>query len=365
MTKHNPKNERIKRAYYIYLREAQGRSQASIDGVAKALSRFDQSTGKKDYAVFHREQALAFKRNLEALTNARTDERLSRSTVVSTLGALKAFFIWLTYQPGYRSKIRYSDADYFNASEKDARIAKAVRQKDFPSLEQVHFVLSRMPKTTDIQRRDRALIAFTLLTGARDGALASLKMKHLHLVAERLDQDARDVRTKAAKTFSTWFFPVGGEAKEIVADWVEYLRMALHFGESDPLFPATRVTTGESGGFVASGLERKHWSTAEPIRRIFRQAFEAAGLPYFNPHAFRNTLVQLGERACKSPEEFKAWSQNLGHEHVLTTFTSYGAVSSHRQAQLIREINLDKGGPTDLAAGLIELLRQSGQLTQN
>jgi integrase len=77
---------------------------------------------------------------------------------------------------------------------------------------------------------------------------------------------------------------------------------------------------------------------AEPIRRIFREACDAAGLPYFRPHSLRDTLVQLGERICTSPEQFKAWSQNLGHEHVLTTFTSYGAVASHRQAALIRAL---------------------------
>jgi len=43
-------------------------------------------------------------------------------------------------------------------------------------------------------------------------------------------------------------------------------------------------------------------------------------LPYFNPHSFRNTLVRLGQEICRSPEEFKSWSQNLGHEKVLTTF---------------------------------------------
>ena len=48
--------------------------------------------------------------------------------------------------------------------------------------------------------------------------------------------------------------------------------------------------------------------------------------------------MQLGERVCKSPEEFKAWSQNLGHERVLTTFTSYGVVPAQRQAELIRQI---------------------------
>jgi hypothetical protein len=44
----------------------------------------------------------------------------------------------------------------------------------------------------------------------------------------------------------------------------------------------------------------------------------------------------LGEQICKSPEDFKAWSQNLGHEQVLTIFMSYGAVATERQGEIIR-----------------------------
>jgi hypothetical protein len=83
-------------------------------------------------------------------------------------------------------------------------------------------------------------------------------------------------------------------------------------------------------------LDRKHWRSAGPIRAAFKEAFAAAGLPYFNPHIFRKTLALLGGQVCKSPEEYKAWSQKLGHEHVLTTFCSYGAVSSYRQAQIMQ-----------------------------
>jgi hypothetical protein len=46
----------------------------------------------------------------------------------------------------------------------------------------------------------------------------------------------------------------------------------------------------------------------------------------------------LGETICTTPEQFKAWSQNLGHENVLTTFTSYGNVSDHRQAEIISDL---------------------------
>lgn len=338
MAKHNAANTRIKREYFDYLKEAMRRDEASIDQVAKALSRFEAATGYKDFKKFHREQAKAFKHRLDKETNTRTGKPLARATVHSTLSALRAFFIWLAGQPGYKSKISYSDADYFNLSEKDVRIAKASRQKPVPTLEQVHYVISSMPATTSIEKRNRALIAFAILTGARDGALASFKLKHIDLVEGLVDQDARDVNTKSSKSFPTWFFPVDGDAVMIVTDWCAYLREELLWGDDDPLFPKTQMGLGESGGFQAIGLSREHWSSAGPIRKVFRDAFEAAGLPYFNPHSFRDALVQLGERVCHSPEEFKAWSQNLGHERVLTTLTSYGAVPPQRQAALIRQI---------------------------
>jgi integrase len=50
------------------------------------------------------------------------------------------------------------------------------------------------------------------------------------------------------------------------------------------------------------------------------------GLPYFNPHSFRKTLAQLGQKTCRDIETMKAWSQNLGHEDLMTTFTSYGTL---------------------------------------
>lgn len=342
MPKHNAANARIKREYFQYLKEAKRRNVASIDAVAHALDRFESANGHKDFRNFHREQAVAFKRKLDAEHAVRTGKPLSRATVNSILSALRSFFVWLAGQPGYKSRITYGDADYFNLAETDVRIAKAVRHKAFPSLEQVDHVLSVMPSGTDIEKRNRALVAFALLTGARDGALSSFRLKHVDLVQGRVDQDARDVRTKASKTFTTWFFPVGGDALQIVQDWCQHLRTELLWGDDDPLFPATQLGLDENGGFTPVGLRRDGWADAAPVRRIFHDAFTAAGLPYFNPHSFRDTLVQLGERACTTPEEFKAWSQNLGHERVMTTFTSYGAVSPQRQAELIRGIMAGK-----------------------
>jgi integrase/recombinase XerD len=339
MTKtHDPDNERIKRRYLTFLREAKGQSVASIDAVAKALARFEADTKYSDFKRFRSEQAAAFKRHLAEQLGQRSGEPLSKATLYSTVNALRSFFQWLSGQPGYKRHFTYSDADYFTLLAKDVRIATAHRESEGPTLEQIARVVDSMPSDSEIERRDRAVIAFTILTGARDSAIASLKLKHIDLANNLVEQDARQVRTKASKTFTTCFFPVGHIYRQVVADWVEYLRKEELWGLNDPLFPRTRVEPNANREFAAVGLEREHWSSAAPIRGIFATAFTHAGLPYYHPHSFRKTLVRLGETICRTPEEFKAWSQNLGHEHVLTTFTSYGTVSRHRQAEIMSDL---------------------------
>ena len=364
MKTHNPENERIKRRYFAYLKEAKRQSEQTVDAVAKALARFEDYTKLRDFKAFNYNQAVAFKNHLAEQKALRSGEKLSKATLHVTLANLKRFFQWLAGQPGYKSRFQYSDADYFNLSEKDVRVATALREQKVPTLEQVKHVIASMPVDTEIERRNRALLAFTLLTGARDSAIASMKLKHIDLIAGSVFQDAREVRTKFSKTFTTYFFPVGDEIRGIVAEWVSYLREDKLWGNDDPLFPATRIEYGASRQFEVAGLNRKCWSNATPIRTIFREAFEHAALPYFNPHSFRTTLVQHGQTLCKTPEHFKAWSQNLGHEQVLTTFLSYGSVGSGRQAEIIQGLARPQHTPqpdmSELAKALVREMRGVG-----
>lgn len=246
-------NERIKRKYLAFLKEAKRHSEPTIDATAKALSRFEIYSKFRDFKTFHFEQAIAFKSHLAEQKGQRSGEKLSKAT---------------------------------------------------------------------------------LLTGARDRAIASMKLKHIDLAAGCVNQDAREVQTKFSKTFTTY------------------------------LFPATLIAVGASQHFEAAGLDRKHWSTASPIRTIFKKAFIAAGLPYFNPHSFRNTLARFGEQVCKTPEQFKVWSQNLGHEKVLTTFLSYGEVACPRQGEIIRDLaNPQEPMKTDadgIADAVFERLTKAG-----
>jgi integrase/recombinase XerD len=84
---------------------------------------------------------------------------------------------------------------------------------------------------------------------------------------------------------------------------------------------------------------------------------ESAGLDYFHPHSFRKTLVGLGERLCQTPEEFKGWSQNLGHDQVLTTFTSYGEVQPQRQREIFERLKSPRNSSVN-RDGMKELLEE-------
>ena len=369
MTKHNANNLRIKREYFLYLKEARRQGEAAVDAAAMAIARFETFNRDKDFMAFHREQAIAFKKHLAETNSPVTGKRLTKTTIHAQLAHLKRFFQWLALQPRYKAKLQYTDADFFNLSEKDARIATTRRSRPCPTLEQMEHVLATMPTSTVIERRNRALIAFALLTGARDSAIASIKLKHLDLAAGKVFQDAREVRTKFSKSFTTYFFPVSEHARTILEEWVRYLRNDLLWGNDDPLFPATRTALGDTGQFEAVGIEAKHWGDATPIRTLFRAAFSNAGLPYFNPHSLRNTLVQIGMTRCTSAEEFKAWSQNLGHEHVLTTFTSYGKVPTERQRELLKNLAPDgcsgANGASAFVAEVVQGLLAAGLKSSN
>ncbi len=370
MRKHHPKNERIKRAYAIYLEDAHRMAPKSVDQALAAIASFEASTGWRDFARFNIEQARKFKRQLEEDLNPKTGRPLAKATSYARLKAVGRFIHWLAGQQGYKSKISYSDADYFNPSANDARIATATREQRAPSMEQVRRVIASMPAESAIEKRDRALIAFIFLTGARDDAVASLSLKHVDMERRLLDQDARTVRTKNRKSFPTWFFPIGDDIEAIVRDWKAYLEEQLLFGPDDPLFPKTKVGL-EEGQFAPTGLERANWSNADPIRRVFRESFETASLPYFNPHSLRKTLARFGMTKCKGDAEaFKAWSQNLGHDDVMTTFTSYGSVARERQEEIMEELRKGAGERApdgrgdvlepDLRARLLAMLQGNG-----
>ena len=293
----------------------------------------------------------------------KTGKLLSKSTVHAVLVILRKFFEWLYGQLGFKSKFSYSDASYFNLSLKDVRIAKATNEKIFPTIDQVKHTIKNMPVSSEIDLRNRALIAFTLLTAERVGAITTAKIKHINLIEGKFSQDARDIKTKFSKSFPTFFFQVGEYMVVIVTDWIKYLKEVKLWVNNDPLFPSTLMHLNEAKCYEVVGVDRKHWSTTSPVRVVFKEAFERVGLNNFNPHSFRDTLVQFGEVVCQTPEQFKVWSQNLEHEGVMTTFMSYATVGVSRQKELIQTLGssdkLSISSADEIAEAIMRKLYQS------
>src|SRR5260370_11259153 len=153
----NPENERIKRQYLIYLKEAKHLSGSTLDGVGRVLELYEVQTKGQDFREFHIQREIDFKAWLAEQTSSRTTSRLSASSRHSILQTLKNFFQWLAGQRGYKSRISYADAEYFSLSAKETRIATARRERPTPTIEQIRHVIISMPTATEIDRRNQAL----------------------------------------------------------------------------------------------------------------------------------------------------------------------------------------------------------------
>ncbi|MFZ7090381.1 site-specific integrase [Primorskyibacter sp. 2E233] len=341
MDKFNAVNERIKRDYAEFLREADQKSEATVRGVEKAILRFEEYTGFRDFGRFNREQAKGFRAALSSPDDE--NKRLGNSTVLSTLKAVQRFFRWLSVQPGFKSKIDTNAIAYFNLSEKDIRAATSSPTKPSPTMDQLKRALESMPSETILEKRDRAVFALIMMTGIRDNAAASLLLGHVDIDRQLIVQDPKTVRTKNSKLIESVLLPLGPEIEGVLFSWVAYLRDELRWQPNDPLFPQSRHRIDPLKGPVVDAIKRQVWSNSQPIRQIFKQASTGAGLPYFTPHQVRNTVVEYAYLTCRTPEEFKAFSQNLGHESVVTTLSSYGQIPLVRQRELIRNAGKSRG----------------------
>jgi len=333
--KNNHRNDRVKRDYLIWLKEAKQRSDATVEQTRHAIDRLEAYTKFKDFATFNKEQAIGFKRTLLESKAQRTGKPISISTVHHTLQAIKEFLAWLHGQQKYRFRIKLADIAYLNLTTGEERQAHASSPKKYATLEEYRTALFAMPTETEIERRDQAIMALLMLTCMRDAAAISLKLKHINIACSLVFQDARQVKTKFRKTFETFFYPVGEDVEAIVIKWVDFLVNEKNFTDDDPLFPKTVNGHDNNSNFVPEGLGREHWANATAVRKMFRAAFERVGLPYVKPHSVRYTLTQLAYKLGLNAEELKAWSQNMGHNSVLTTIGTYGPISRERQAEII------------------------------
>ena len=337
MTKVNPKNERHK---HDWLKELErDDSPSTIDHKMAALACFEEAT---DFIDFDKISVEAVDRFTDYVVTRPTRSR----TNVATVNSVKSFFQWMVMDERIKGKLARKPINALRLKRKDRTASRARKARPIATIAQIEAALEAMPKNTAIERRNRALIAFALVSGARDGAIISMRVKHVDLINKQVHQDPNEVDTKAGKQINTWFFPVGEFFIQEVEDYLAYLKSEQDFTANDYLFTSSARGRSETDQFCIVGITKERWASAQPMRDIFRAAFKAVELPYFNPHSFRKTLMALAYDMELSGEEIKAWSQNLGHTKLDTSVNSYGAVSLDRQRARMLALH-DKSAKND------------------
>ena len=228
---------------------------------------------------------------------------------------MRDFIAWLADQKGFRNRLVKTDASYFKPSRQDEAISRAPRQMDVPTLEQIRTMMSAMPAESVVERRNRAIVALTILTGARDDAAASARLKHLDLAKRELFQDARQMRTKFRKTFSTWFFPVGDDFVAVIEQWKTELQSVHGFGADAPLFPRTVVSFSANGSVMPAQIGTECWANADPIRKLFKESCKSAVFRTSSRTAFATRSRGLGNacapRRKNSKHGHRTWDMRM------------------------------------------------------
>lgn len=286
MTKPNLKNEKAKRRYFKWMRGPQGNSEATVDAIEKSILLYEDFTGNQDFADFSQKLAIAFKKFIS--DRKHKGKPISTTTIYNYLRYLKGYFNWLSDQPGYKSRISRDNVSYLSLSKKKVKEATARRLIRIPSLEYVCHLVYSIKVETEFDKRDRALIAFLLLSGMRVKALSTLPLGCFDRQNLNISQDPRyGVETKSGKLINGTLFRFDDDLINIVIEWATYLESFKLFANTDPLFPRNKVSQVDGGfSFESVEVEPIFWKNANSIREILKSRSKNAGLKYYPPIHF-------------------------------------------------------------------------------
>lgn len=347
MTKsYKVKNELMKRKYFKWIASSEGYSEKTIHQIEKALWIFDEFL-KNDYGIFNMDIADQFKTWLKKRIGKKRKKTMALSTQLFTLQAIRNFLTWLSAESGYRSRLKHNDIKCLKLNREESRKARSSKRRKHPSVAHVLKLCQSIDITSESAQRDRALIAFLFLSGARIKASTTLPLKCINLETKEVFQCPKEnVETKYSKQIYTTLHMFDDTLYQYFADWIHFLKNEKLFQDTDPVFP--RTVTGydqtKSEFKRCLDVEPYFWKTPVSVTYMLMKRAKQAGLPYYSPHEFRHGTIAEARKFCRTEEQRKAMSQNLGHARTDTTF-EYGNMDSYRVNQVISGMGFQNTGP--------------------
>jgi site-specific recombinase XerD len=228
-------------------------------------------------------------RHLRLFAGAVSESGAKRSTVARKLAAVRTFYRQLVE----RGELEANPADLVATPKKDSYLPRVLKPGEMATL------LERIPASSPLDLRDRAILELAYAAGLRAEELVNLDLGSA-------DPDAEEVRVEG-KAGRTRVVPAGEHAWRALERYLARGRPALDAGESKALF------LSKSG---------RRLSTSDVRRRLTRQLRQAGVSPHTLRHSFATHLLDGGA-------DLRAIQELLGHASITTTQT-YTRVESGR-----------------------------------
>jgi site-specific recombinase XerD len=228
-------------------------------------------------------------RELRRFAGVVSERGAAKSTTARKLAAIRTFYRQLVE----RGELDANPADLVSSPKKDNYLPRVLRPREVEEL------LERIPASTPLDQRDRAMLELAYAAGLRAEELVKLD-------TASADPDGEQVRVEG-KGGRTRFVPVGEHAWKALDRYLSRGRPSLAAGDSDALF------LSKSG---------RRLSTSDVRRRLRLQAQRAGITPHTLRHSFATHLLEGGA-------DLRAIQELLGHASISTT-QSYTRVESRR-----------------------------------
>ncbi len=234
-------------------------------------------------------------KDLRRFAGVVSERGAARSTVARKLAAIRSFYRHLVE----RGELSANPADLVSSPKKDAYLPRVLKPDELAEL------LERIPASSPLDVRDRALLELAYAAGLRAEELVNLDTVDV-------DPDAEEVRVEG-KGGRTRVVPVGEHASKALERYLARGRSVLATGESEALF------VSKSG---------RRLSTSDVRRRLRVQTRRAGITPHTLRHSFATHLLEGGA-------DLRAIQELLGHSSISTTQT-YTRVESSRLKKAYR-----------------------------
>jgi site-specific recombinase XerD len=245
---------------------------ADVEELARWAAPYDLGPAEVDYPWLRRYAAQMAERGL------------APRTVSRKLAGLRACFRVLVEH----GLMEANPAELLASPKHPQNLPRALKPADVSAL------LDRIPASTPLETRDRAMFELAYACGLRAEELIDLDVGSI-------DFDAEQVRVEG-KGGKTRFVPVGEHALAAVARYLERSRGALEAGPGEPA-----LFLSKSG---------RRLSTSDVRRRLRTWARHAAAQGAVHPHALRHSFAT---HLLEGGADLRAIQALLGHASISTT----------------------------------------------